>query len=132
MTIFTTLVESECNQYTGTSQYYRHGLGLFYTDGIEWIAKTLECFWLLDEIAIYSQKFRGKEDFLTAEFYTPIKGEGILQLTDGNENTLHKSKYDFTTLYVDKDLNKKKERYIKLFLTVGLENKYVLMLPSEY
>ena len=46
---FNHLVESECNQYSGASGYYRHSLGLFYTDGVEWLARTLKCFWLLDE-----------------------------------------------------------------------------------
>ena len=38
-------------QFCGTEQYYKHWLGLCYTDGIKYLAENAQCFWLIDAIA---------------------------------------------------------------------------------
>lgn len=39
--------------FTGTENYYRHGLVpvVVYTDGVQWLAESTDCYWLLDAIA---------------------------------------------------------------------------------
>jgi hypothetical protein len=32
----------------GSEQYYRHFLGLCYTEGVKYLAENAQCFWLLD------------------------------------------------------------------------------------
>ncbi|WP_199311976.1 DUF6876 family protein [Phormidium tenue] len=45
------LTESDLYQFTGTSQWYPHPLGLLYTDGVLYLAERGGAFWLLDAIA---------------------------------------------------------------------------------
>jgi hypothetical protein len=52
-------IEQNLAQFTGTNQYYRNGIGNFnYTDGIKWLAKNAECYWLIDLIASYQPALR--------------------------------------------------------------------------
>lgn len=37
--------------FCGSEQYYKHGLGLCYTDGIKYLAENAQCYWLIDAIA---------------------------------------------------------------------------------
>jgi len=37
--------------FCGSEQYYKHWLGLCYTDGIKYLAENAQCFWLIDAIA---------------------------------------------------------------------------------
>nr|WP_199290060.1 DUF6876 family protein [Phormidium sp. FACHB-77] len=45
------LTESDLYQFTRTSQWYPHPLGLLYTDGVFYLAERGGAFWLLDAIA---------------------------------------------------------------------------------
>jgi len=46
-----TLTETDLTQFTGTSQWYKHHLGLLYTDGVRYLAEQGGAYWLLDAIA---------------------------------------------------------------------------------
>jgi hypothetical protein len=37
--------------FCGTEQYYKHFLGIHYTDGVKYFAENAQCFWLIDAIA---------------------------------------------------------------------------------
>ena len=37
--------------FCGSEQYYKHWLGLCYTDGIKYLAENAQCYWLIDAIA---------------------------------------------------------------------------------
>lgn len=43
---------------TGTYQWHKHWLGLIYTDGIEFVAKTCEAYWLIDLVASHQPEIR--------------------------------------------------------------------------
>ena len=46
------------DQFTGTSQYYKHFTGLFYTDGILYLLDKARCHWFVDIIASYQYKLK--------------------------------------------------------------------------
>ena len=46
------------NQFIGTSRYYKYYLNTALTDGTRYLAEQLRCFWLLDDIAIFSKSYR--------------------------------------------------------------------------
>ena len=50
-------------QFTGTENYYKHLLGVIYTDGVRHLCETAECYWLLDVISSYQPQLRRHKDF---------------------------------------------------------------------
>lgn len=56
------LSEGELSQFTGTSQYYQHPLGVLYTDGVHYMAERGGAYWLLDVIAIWQLHPRISQD----------------------------------------------------------------------
>ena len=79
MNIYDPLVATESRQFCGTTHWYKHLLGIVYTDGVKWLAEKLQCHWLVDDIAFYSQPFWKREHFFYAEFTTPKKRRGYTQ-----------------------------------------------------
>ena len=57
MTNAATLSESQLRQFTGSENWYRHGINrsVFYTDGAQFLAEQGGAYWLLDIIAIAQQ-----------------------------------------------------------------------------
>ena len=53
----TTFSLADLRQFTGTEQWYRHGLArnILFTDGAKYLADEAGAYWLLDEIA-FAQK----------------------------------------------------------------------------
>lgn len=49
-----TLSMADLRQFTGTENWYRHGLApnVLYTDGAKYLAEKAGAYWLLDEIAL--------------------------------------------------------------------------------
>jgi hypothetical protein len=47
------LTEDELSQFTGTSQYYQHSLGVLYTDGVQYMAERGGGYWIIDAIAAW-------------------------------------------------------------------------------
>ena len=46
---------------TGSDSFYKHFLGLTYTDGIAFVAETCGAHWLIDIVASYQPKLRREE-----------------------------------------------------------------------
>lgn len=57
-----TLTANDLAQFTGTSQYYQHPLGLKYTDGVKHLADNAQAYWLLDAIASWQSDSRIRDD----------------------------------------------------------------------
>ena len=57
MTNAATLTESQLRQFTGSENWYRHGINrsVLYTDGAQFLAEQGGAYWLLDIIAIAQQ-----------------------------------------------------------------------------
>ncbi|MEG4458465.1 DUF6876 family protein [Microcoleus sp. N9_A1] len=45
----------------GTEQYYKHWLGIQYTDGVKYLADNAQCYWLIDAIASHQPSARKKQ-----------------------------------------------------------------------
>ena len=61
----TALREPDLKQFTGTEQWYQHGINraVLFTDGAKYVADTAGAYWLLDEIAIiqlYNKRVAGE------------------------------------------------------------------------
>ena len=133
MNTFNINVARQSEGFIATQYWYKHMFGIIYTDGVKWLANELNCYWLIDDIALYSNALRKKEGFLTCEFKTPNRGEGWLYFTDGDNTVLKETYYSFTDLFIDESTLEPDEAVIRFFLIFdGSFNKHVLLMPSEY
>ena len=127
MSTYSPSIISESKEFTGTEQWYKHNIfPIVYTDGVRWLARTLECYWLLDDIALFSAELRKVHDFLLVKFTAKSHDTGELVFEDGNDNVLLKRKYEFADLITPKEC-------IRIYsISDGGFKKHVLLLPSEY
>jgi len=120
-------LQSELQQFIGTTQYYQYMAGLKLTDGVKYLADNAGggAYWLLDILASYQCEPKiGREYFQVWELQ-------LLPRAEGNENAqpaVVTMKADTTELvrqeimHTDFPLD-----YIKLYLIDG-----VILLTSEY
>lgn len=108
---------SDINYFNGSENYYKHWLGILFTDGVKYVADEANAHWLIDAIASYQSKLKN-EEFQTWTLQQDTKHSWTLTATDGNERILAKQKIE----YSDFPLNK-----IVFFLS-----DKVLMLTTEY
>lgn len=117
-----TITNLDLSQFTGTEQYYRHYLGLNYTDGIRYLAEEAGAFWLIDAIASYQTKgFLKDPDLLHFQLWELQVKDNTATLTckkDSNKESVVSQFIEFTDFPLES---------IKLYVV-----DKVLMLPSEY
>lgn len=53
-------LELDLAQFTGSEQFYKHWLGLQYTDGVKFLAEKAKAFWLIDAIASHQPRVTRK------------------------------------------------------------------------
>lgn len=53
-------IEEELASFTGTENYYRHWMGLLYTDGVNFLVEKANCYWLLDAVVSYQHELNNK------------------------------------------------------------------------
>ena len=97
-------LQSELQQFSGTSQYYQHPLGLLYTDGVQYLAQSAACYWLLDIICSYRhvKKIR-EQEFLVHKLQVNEKNRSaIYTIDDGDHHVLHTQHIEFTDFPLDK------------------------------
>lgn len=87
-------------QFTGSTNFYRHGLvrEVFYTEGVEYLAETAGAYWLLDEIA-FAQRYViavKVEDFQVWDLKVNEDQSGLLTCGDGNGRELYATPIPFT------------------------------------
>ncbi|MEP1075173.1 hypothetical protein NDI52_07175 [Leptolyngbya sp. PL-A3] len=56
------LTAADLTQFTGTSTYYQHWLGIQYTDGVFFLAERGGAYWLIDAIASWQIDPRIRDD----------------------------------------------------------------------
>ena len=109
--------------YTGCEQPYKHPFfkSLRYTDGVQFLVKEAQAYWLLDIIGSILNKIK-QHDFATINLKVYRLGNGqtkaLFTADDGNDNIFYRQTIDFTDFPLDE---------IKLFYTND-----ILLLPSEY
>ena len=111
-------LEAKLFQFIGTEHYYRHPLGLLYTDGIKFLAEEAKSYWLIDLIASHQPYLREIEFQLWELDVSQNRTALITAREDTNQPTLVKQDIGYTDFPLAK---------ITLYCQTN-----VLFLPSEY
>jgi len=122
MTKTSKLTESDLSQFTGSENWYRHGINrnVVFTDGAKYVADEGGAYWLLDAIAI-AQRFEksvAAEGFQVWKLKVNEDRTASLVCDDGNNNIVYTQHIAFTDFPLDE---------IKFYFTDN-----TILLPSEY
>ena len=113
-----TITSSELNQFTGSENWYKHWLGILYTDGVKFLAEKAGAYWLIDAIASY-QKSLKHVSFQMWTLRVKEDHSAVLQMQeDSNTPPLVEQYIEYSDFPLES---------IRLFFIDG-----VLLLPSEY
>jgi hypothetical protein len=123
MTTTKTLTADDLRQFTGSENWYRHGLvpNVLFTDGAKYVADAGGAYWLLDEIALaqrYEKAIAAEEFQLWKLAVNLDQHTGILTCDDGNGNIVFSKRIPFTDFPLEE---------ISLYFCNN-----TILLPSEY
>jgi hypothetical protein len=114
-------IKKRLKQFIGSGIVYKHSLGIFYTEGVQYLAEAASAYWLLDLIASHQTKeFLSNtklQDFQIWRLLVHEKSGTLICEWDMNMEVLRQE-----IEYTDFPLQS-----IKLYLV-----SKVLMLPREY
>jgi len=117
-----TLSKSDLAQFTGSEQWYRHGINrrVLFTDGAKFVADQAGAYWLLDEIAIIQphNKRLAAEAFQVWKLAVKPDNSAVLTCDDGNGNVVYTKEIEYTDFPPEG---------ITLYFTDN-----TILLPSEY
>ena len=109
-------------QFTGSQNFYRHGLvrQVLYTEGVEYVVETAGAYWLLDEIALAQRHIISvkREDFQVWDLKVNAEQTAMLTCGDGNGLEVYSKHIEFTDF---------PEPGIRFYYS-----DWVIHLPSEY
>ena len=87
-------------QFTGSQNFYRHGLvrEVLYTEGVQYVADTAGAHWLLDEIALAQRHIipLKREDFQVWDLKVNADQTATLTCGDGNGREVYSKPILFT------------------------------------
>ena len=87
-------------QFTGSQNFYRHGLvrEVLYTEGVEYVVDNAGAYWLLDEIALAQRHIIPvkREDFQVWDLVVNADQTAILTCGDGNGLEVYSKHIEFT------------------------------------
>jgi hypothetical protein len=116
------LSESDLNQFTGSENWYRHGINrkVLFTDGAKYMADKGGAYWLLDEIAIIQpyDKAVAAEEFQVWKLTVRANRTATLTCDDGNGRIVFTKEIEFTDFPLDE-------------ITLWFANN-TIYLPSEH
>jgi len=122
MTNTSKLTELSLRQFTGSENWYRHGINrnVLFTDGAKFVADEGGAYWLLDIIAICQrhEKNVSAENFQVWSLKVNADRTASVVCDDGNDNIVYTQHIEYTDFPIDE---------IKLYFTNN-----VIHLPSEY
>jgi hypothetical protein len=122
MTKTVRLNKADLAQFTGTEQWYRHGINrsVLFTDGAKYVADTAGAYWLLDEIALIQPYDRrvAAEEFQVWKLVVRPDRTAKLTCDDGNDTILYTKEIAYTDFPLDE---------ISFYFTNN-----VIYLPSEH
>jgi hypothetical protein len=109
-------------QFTGTEQWYRHGLvrNVLFTDGAKYVADSAGAYWLIDEIA-FAQKGEpavAAEEFQFWKLAVNANQTGTLTCEDGNGHAVFTKALAYTDFPAEG---------VEMYFTNN-----TILLPSEY
>lgn len=100
------LTEADLHQFTGSEQWYRHGLvrSILYTDGAKYVADHGGAYWLLDEIAFAQRgdKAVAAEEFQVWTLTVKPDRTATLACEEGNGNAVFAKTIPYTDFPVEK------------------------------
>jgi hypothetical protein len=118
----TKLTKSDLDQFTGSENWYRHGINrnILFTDGAKYVADTAGAYWLLDEIAIIQPHDArvAAEEFQFWKLAVRPDHTATLSCDDGDGKIVFTKKIEYTDFPLDE---------ITLYFTNN-----VIYLPSEH
>ena len=95
----------DIDSYIGTERYYNL-LGIYVTDGVNYIMKNGYSWFVTDAIAVIRTKLRNK-NFLAIKLIVK-NDQAMMEITDGNDHVFYRQKYkltdakrDLTLFYMD-------------------------------
>ena len=116
------LSEFHLRQFTGSENWYRHGINrkVLFTDGAKYVADEAGAYWLLDAIAIaqLSENAVTGEEFQLWTLKVNEDRTASLVCDDGNDNIVYTQHIAFTDFPIDE---------IRFYFTNN-----TILLPSEY
>lgn len=115
--------ESDLRQFTGTTQWYAHPLGVLLTDGVLYLAERGNAFWLIDLIAVYQFDPRILHDAMLQQ----IQFWRLTVNTDRSAVLICERDSDDVAITLDIPFTDFPLSSITLYCQDG-----VLLLPSEY
>jgi hypothetical protein len=121
MTTNAKLTEAELRQFTGSEQWYRHGLNrnVLFTEGAKYVADAGNAYWLLDNIALWQRVERmAAVEFQVWKLTVHPDQTATLTCEDGNDNMIYTQQLEFTDFPLDE-------------ITLWYSNN-VIYLPSEH
>jgi len=122
MTNAAKLSENHLRGFTGTENWYRHGINrnVLFTDGAKYVADEGGPYWLLDAIAIAQQfeKSVAAEEFQVWKLTVCEDRTASLVCDDGNDNIVYSQHNEYTDFPID---------MITFYFTDN-----TILLPSEY
>jgi len=122
MTTTKKLTAEDLRQFTGSEQWYRHGIvrDVLFTDGAKYVADQAGAYWLLDEIALAQryQKSVASEEFQLWKLKVNPDHTATLACEDGNGKTVYSKAIDYTDFPLPE---------MALYFTNN-----TILLPSEY
>jgi hypothetical protein len=94
------LSEADLSRFTGSEQWYRHGINraVMFTDGAKYVADEGGAYWLLDEIALAqrAEQAVAGEEFQVWKLTVNAERSATLSCEDGNGNTVFSKRIAFT------------------------------------
>jgi len=122
MTSTSKLTAFNLRQFTGSENWYRHGINrnVLFTDGAKFVADEGGAYWLLDAIAIAQlyEKSVAAEEFQVWKLKVNADRTATVTCDDGNKKIVYTHNIAFTDFPLDE---------IKLYF---MDN--TILLPSEY
>jgi hypothetical protein len=116
------ITQSELNQFSGTTQLYKHWLKQFtYTDGVQYLAQKADAYWLIDAIASHQPPLLHDEMLRDFQIWRLIVNQ------DKSAKLICERDTDDVVVTQDIPFTDFPIAEVKLFLVAR-----VLMLPSEY
>lgn len=119
----TTLDQTALAQFTGTDNWYKHGLvpGVTYTDGVKYVAETAGAYWLIDKVATLQYLPKVKAEEFQVWRLVVKDSAGTLSCEDGNGRVVYSEAIQYTDF---------PEPGIDLWCEQGEQR--VILLPSEH
>ena len=90
-------LQTALSQFTGTTQYWRVARQFVITDGVKYLAETLDCFWLIDAAISHLLEI-GTDDWFVL-IITDVKGgKATMIYEDGNGQEHARQEIGYTDL----------------------------------